>query len=239
VWVTGSTSSAVFPAIDAAEPVTPVPYSNNITITAYVFKLDSSGGPVFSTYLGGTGTSQGSAVVLDAAGNGYVTGAASGSFPTTTGALQSSLMGGTNAFVVKLSPSGSRIYSTLVGGNGSDVGYGIAVDSSGNVYVAGSTSSTVIPLAPEGAAQSSNGGATDAFVAKINQTGSALSYFTFLGGAGIDQAKAIAVDSQGNAYVAGQTSSDGLATAGAAQTTLSGTTNSLFHISWRQRDRPA
>ena len=96
-------------------------------------------------------------------------------------------------------------YATYLGGTGGDVAYGIAVDSSGNAYITGITNSSDFPtLSPE---QSTNGGNGDAFVAKLDSTGTALIYSTYLGGAGADTAAAIAVDSSGDAFVTGTTTS--------------------------------
>jgi hypothetical protein len=111
-----------------------------------------------------------------------------------------------DAFVAKLSPTGSAlVYSTYLGGSGYDVGSGIAVDSSGNAYVTGQTQSTNFPTV--NALQPAYGGGTDVFVAKLNPTGSALAYSTYLGGSGRDIGNGIAVDSSGNAYVTGGTAS--------------------------------
>ena len=132
--------------------------------------------------------------------------------------------------MTKLNAAGSALlYSTYLGGNGADQGAGIAVDSAGNAYVAGSTSSTdflmVNPI------QSANGGGgSDAFVTKINAAGSALLYSTYLGGSGGrvtfpfgDIGYGIAVDSAGNAYVTGYTSSTNVPTANAIQALIAGT----------------
>ena len=114
---------------------------------------------------------------------------------------------GYDAFVVKINPAGSAlVYSTYFGGSGLDLAHGIAVDSAGNAYVTGITQSTdfptMNPLQP-----AYGGGDQDAFVAKINPTGSALVYSTYLGGGENDLGYGIAVDSAGNAYVTGATSS--------------------------------
>ena len=115
--------------------------------------------------------------------------------------------GGGDAFVTKLNPTGSAlVYSTYLGGSSDDSGYGIAVDSAGNAYVTGWTDSTDFPtMNPLQAAY--GGGGDDAFVTKINPTGSALVYSTYLGGSGGDAGTGIAVDSAGNAYVTGHTDS--------------------------------
>src|SRR4029079_10537493 len=116
-------------------------------------------------------------------------------------------------FVTKLDPTGATVYSTFLGGNGDDVGHGIAVDSSGNAYVAGATSSTNFPV--QGAFQSTLRGGTDGFVAKLDPTGSTLVYSTYLGSNTDDTATGIALDASGNAYVTGATASSGFPNNGA------------------------
>jgi hypothetical protein len=218
-WVTGYTSSSDFPVLNAAQSTL------NSPANAFVARLNPSGALQFSTYLGFLAYGYG--VAVDSSGNGYVTGytvqtfPTIQSFPTTSGAVDSTPQG-TDAFVTKYTPSGGIVYSTLLGGAGDDSAYGIATDSAGNAYVTGLTTSTSFTGAPAGGAQPSANGAGDAFVAKLNPTGTALLYFTFLGGTGFDEGKSIAVDTSGNAYVAGYTNSPGLATPGAAQTSLAG-----------------
>ena len=127
-----------------------------------------------------------------------------------------------DAFVAKLNPSGSAlVYSTYLGGSGHDDGYGIAVDSSGNAYVAGYTASTNFPTMNPTAA-SYGGGTYDAFVAELNPTGSALVYSTYLGGSEDDYGYGIAVDSSGNAYVTGSTGSTNFPTMNPLQPTYGG-----------------
>src|SRR5207253_2321486 len=129
------------------------------------------------------------------------------------------------AFVTKLNAGGTGlVYSTYLGGNSSDDGYGIAVDSSGDAYVTGFTSSSNFPTTAS-AFQTGLVGAQDAFVTKLNATGTGLMYSTYLGGSGSlgDQGYGIAVDSAGNAYVTGSTSSSDFPTvSGAFQTALVG-----------------
>jgi hypothetical protein len=144
-------------------------------------------------------------------------------FPTTAGAFQSTFGGGySNAFVTKFDPTGSGlVYSTYLGGNGVDQGRGIALDTAGNAYVTGYTCcSTNFPTTP-GAFQPN--GFYDAFVTKLNSTGSALVYSTYLGGSNDDVGMGIAVDTDGNAYVTGSTvSTDFPTTPGAFQPVFAG-----------------
>ena len=173
--------------------------------------MDSTGsGLVYSTYLGGSDWDSGFGAGLDGAANLYVTGSTwSSDFPTTTGALQENIGGLHDAFVAKLNAAGSAlIYSTYLGGTyGDSPAFGIGVDTDGNAYVAGGTDSADFPIT-ENAVQSSHaGGSWDAFVAKLNATGVALIYSTYLGGSGRDHAFGFTVDALGNAYVMGDTNS--------------------------------
>src|SRR5439155_834674 len=122
------------------------------------------------------------------------------------GAFQTTLHGGGDAFVTKLNPTGSAlVYSTYLGGSGFDSGFRIAVDGAGNAYVTGDTFSTNFPTTSGAFQTTFGGGVRDAFVTKLNPTGSALVYSTYLGGSEADGGRAIAVDAAGNAYVTGIT----------------------------------
>ena len=193
-YVTGYTSSINFPT------ASPLQGSFGGVRDAFVTKLTASGTLAYSTYLGGSGDDEAFGIAVDNAGNAYVTGqTASTNFPTAT-PLQGSNRGGYDAFVTKLTASGALAYSTYLGGNDNDGGYGIAVDSSGNAYVTGNEHSTNFPTASP--LQASFGGVLDAFVTKLTTSG-ALAYSTYLGGSGNDVGEGIAVDSAGNAYVTG------------------------------------
>ncbi|MDA2935176.1 SBBP repeat-containing protein, partial [Acidobacteria bacterium AH-259-D05] len=151
-------------------------------------------------------------ITVDADGNAYVTGPASVTFPIVNPLQPNHGGGGGDAFVAKLDPSGSAfVYSTFLGGSGDDGGRSIAVDADGNTYVAGTTCSTNFPTAK--ALQQASGGPCDAFVAKLNPSGSELLYSTYLGGSLAERADGIAVDGNGNAYVVGATTSTDFNTA--------------------------
>jgi Bacterial Ig-like domain (group 3)/Beta-propeller repeat len=189
---------------------------------------------IYSSYLGGSGQDQGFGIAVDGSGDVYVTGSTnSPNFPVTLGGFQTSLPGQSTLFVSKLNPTGSAlVYSTYLGGSGYDEGNGIAVDSSGDVYVTGSTSSSNFPVTP-GAFQTvcggGGGGCYDAFVSKLNPTGSALVYSTYLGGSKEDQGNGIVVDNSGDAYVTGfAQSTDFPVTPGAFQTTFKGNPANVF-----------
>jgi uncharacterized protein (TIGR03437 family) len=159
---------------------------------------------IYSTYLGGSGLDYAYAVAVDSVGSTYVTGGAgSVNFPIT-GGLQNNLRGAEDVFVTKISPDGSaKLYSTYLGGGAPDEGRGIAVDVQGNAYVTGSTGSIDFPT--KNAVQATPGGSGDAFLVKLNATGSALVYSTYLGGSAIDSGSAVALDAAGSAYVVGST----------------------------------
>jgi hypothetical protein len=161
---------------------------------------------VSSTYLGGNRKDRGYGIALDGTGNIYVTGRAeSANFPVTAGAFDTTL-NSDDAFVAKLNPAGSAlVYSTYLGGENLDAAAGIAVDGDGNAYVTGTTVSQNFPVA--NAVQAAPGGASDAFVVKLNPAGNGVVYATRLGGRASDGAHGIAVDAAGSAYVVGQTSS--------------------------------
>jgi hypothetical protein len=213
-YVTGDTGSANFPTTAGAfQPV----FGGKEDV--FVAKLDPTGSAlVYSTYLGGSESELGGAIAVDADGNAYVTGnTKSAGFPTTPGAFQPAFSGGfdplciciaADAFVTKLDPTGSSlVYSTYLGGHGTEFGSGIAVDDARNAYVTGSTGSTDFPTV-DALQPNKAGGESDAFVTKLDPTGSALVYSTYLGGRLNDTGRGIAVDAANNAYVTGETGFD-------------------------------
>jgi len=159
----------------------------------------------YATYLGGTAEDDGNAIAVDSSGNAWVTGQTkSTNFPTKN-PLYASNTGSFDVFVTELSATGTLVYSTYVGGTSDDSGNAIAVNASGDVFVAGGTRSSDFPT--KSAYQSSLKGAENAFVLELNSTGSTLMYSTFLGGTGTDVANGLALDSGGDAYVVGSTTS--------------------------------
>jgi uncharacterized repeat protein (TIGR01451 family) len=231
VYITGSTESLDFPHINAAQS------ANNGFDDIFVTKLASNGTSiVYSTFLGGACDDFGRAIAVDTAGSAYVTGTTcskgtgSSPFPTTQGAFQTQngdSAGNTfDAFVAKFSSTGARVYCTFLGGKTDEEGNAIAVDSSGNALVVGEIDASADydrfgnrtppqsdfpvlnafqPLFNTGNTDSDF--ISDGFVTKLNATGTARIFSTFLGGNDQDAATGIAVDAKGRACVTGSTSS--------------------------------
>jgi hypothetical protein len=214
-YITGTTSSLDFP--------TQNPYQATSAggSDAFVTKINAGGNAlVYSTYLGGAGDDDGNAIALGSTGmngaNAYVTGQTDGNnFPTTRGAAQAAAGGGQDAFVTEFTTDGTQlVYSTLLGGAGTDKGNGIAVDpSTGAAYVTGLTASNNFPISA-GAFQAALKGTTDAFVTKVNPAGTAFDYSTYLGGTSSDEGHGITVQ-DGYAFVTGDTQSNNFPTSGA------------------------
>jgi hypothetical protein len=185
---------------------------------------------VFSTYLGGTDDEQQGGIALDSIGNVYVAGfTRSPDFPTTLGAFQTALNSEHGAYIAKLTADGSDlVYSTYLAGSDGAGGEDITVDADGNAYVVGGTSSVDFPVTPgafDTMHQVTDG--NDGFLAKLNAAGSGLVYSTFLSG-GSEFAQAIALDSAGNAYVAGYAASGLATTPDAFQETWQGAFDAFF-----------
>ena len=207
VYVTGQTASASYPTTAG---VFDRGYNNNTDV--FVTKLDSSGSTiVYSTFIGGSAFDSGNGLAVDEAGAVYVAGfSGSLNYPTTPGAFDTTQNGGSDAFVSKLDPSGSRLeYSTYLGGAGFSFegANGIAVDYEGSAYVTGFTGSAAFPTTPGAYDTTKNGTGNDVYVTKLDPAGSALGYSTFLGGSTSDTGNGVAVDAEGRAYVTGFTAS--------------------------------
>jgi hypothetical protein len=217
-YVAGTTFSSNFPVTSGAFQTT-----NKDDHTVFLAKLNGTGSALdFATLLGGTGQEEGNGLAIDSKGDCFVTGDTySSDFPVTSGAFQTTLHSsdGSNAFVAEVNPTGTAlIYSTYLGGSLLDIANAIAIDGSGNAYVAGFSESSDFPTT-EGAFQTTPGGV---FVSGLNSTGTALLYSTYLGGpgdVGVEGAFGIAVDSAENAYVTGTTNGGFPVTPGAIQST--------------------
>jgi hypothetical protein len=226
-YVTGQTASADF-------PTTPGAYDRayNQNVDAFVTKFDRTGAIVYSTFVGGSAFDSGNGIAVDGEGAAYVAGfTGSTNFPTTAGSHDPTHNGGSEAFVLKLSPDGSVLeYASYLGAGGFafDGANGIAVDDEGSAYVTGFAGGATFPSTP-GAHDETHNGRNDVYVTKLEPSGSALAYSTFLGGSGSDTGNGIAVDRDGNAYVTGFTASaDFPTTPGAADPTHDGGVNDAF-----------
>lgn len=220
IYLTGTTNSTNFPVMN--------PYQPNFgggPIDGFVMHLNAAGNTIlYSTYLGGPNDDQGTGIGVDANGNAYVTGTTQGNGFPLMGAYQGTYGGGPNdGFVTKLNPSGVVVASTFLGGDQIDVGKGIAVDSTGNVFVTGRTTSTNFPMGSP--FQATLGGGQDVFVAKLNSSLNILVYGSYLGGSGDDIGTGIAIDGSGNAYVSGSTLSSNFPTAAPFQGSNAGGTD--------------
>ncbi len=212
-YVAGWTESPDFPASGGLH--------RGAGIDGFVAKFTSSNSLAWCTYIGGSGADQINGMAVDPAGNVVVVGATSSSDMPFTRAVQASLRGPQDAFIAKLNASGTSLtFGTYFGGSGTDTGVAVALDISGNIYVTGNTSSSDFPTL--NAFQPIRPGQQDAFVFKLDATGSTLFFSTFLGGSNNDTAMGIAVDGTGSAYVAGGTQSGNFPVAAAFRSSLPG-----------------
>ncbi|MFO1499868.1 MAG: SBBP repeat-containing protein [Verrucomicrobiota bacterium] len=207
VWVTGTTGSADFYRTNAAQPAL-----RGFT-DLFVVKLGPSGNALFSTYLGGGGLepdsqSESVSIAVDREGNGYIASSTTSTdYPTTAGSYQPRLKDDypadqltfSDAVVTKLGPAGRVLYSTHIGGNGSDAAYGLAVDASGRAWVVGQTASPDFPLVNPPPFAPKLGG-RDSFLCRLSADGASLEYSTLLGLAGC---RAVCLDGAGNVYLTG------------------------------------
>jgi hypothetical protein len=250
-YVTGNTNSANFPLANAYQTLNKAIAGGSTNSTVFVSKINPAGSALlYSTYLGGSTSDVPSAIAVDTAGAAYVTGSTcSTDFPTVNAfqsARNSLCAGGPNVFVTKLNPSGSGlVYSTYLGGTGGGNGLigddanGIAIDSTGQAIVIGSTTSQDFPLAQplQSVNRAAAVGASNAFIAQLSADGSALAFSTYFGGSGSwgptsvhttapfgDSAAAVALDSAGNIYITGQTGSSDFPTEKPYQATNKTTT---------------
>ncbi len=219
IYVTGNTNSVDFPTVNALQNT----YGGGeFSGDAFVVKLSNDGSNIlYSTYLGGQDNDFSSAIAVDNNGDVYITGDTGailrfpiqplpgiGDFPTTENALQNTLISEFNrdAFVSKISTDGSQlIYSTLFGGNDTEISQDITIDNSGNAYITGETRSIDFPTI--NAVQNTIGGDADVFITQLNTDGTDLIFSTYYGGVDGDIGNGIALDDVGNIHVAGNSGS--------------------------------
>jgi beta-propeller repeat-containing protein len=214
-YVTATTTSAEFPTTPGAFQPT---FGGGLCgpdfdllpcADAFVTKLNATGtGLVYSSFLGGSGEDVGRGIAVDASGIAYLVGRTrSTNFPTSPGAFLRQRRGNTDVFVSKVNSAGTAlIYSTLLGGGDDDNGKDIATDGSGNAYVTGETLSTDFPTTPGALQHPPSASGQPLFVTKVNATGTALVYSTYLRGDAatvFTEVNSIAVDATGNAYLTG------------------------------------
>lgn len=173
----------------------------------------AAGDLLFSTYLGGSGGEDGQGLAVDGLGSAYVTGMTNSvDFPATPGAFDVKLGGFFDTYVAKLNPTGTALeYAAYLGGDGGELTYDIDVDPAGQAYITGYTRSPNFPLTP-GAYKTTIDGLTDAFVVKLNATGTALLYGTVVGGTYLEWGYGLALDQRGSVYLTGVTTSPDLPT---------------------------
>jgi uncharacterized repeat protein (TIGR01451 family) len=221
IYIAGTTNSVNFPTQGPAFP-------NKAGLSdIFVTKIAANGGSiVYSTYIGGSGQDRGDGIALDNNGSAYVVGrvdSTSTDFPTTPGVIGPTYRGGDfDGVALKLNPQGSGLaYSTFIGAEENDSTEGVAVDANGLAYLTGGSRSQGFPVTGT-ALQSTRSGDTDAYLMKLNSTASGLLYSTYLGGGGTDRGSGVAIDSSGNAYIAGYTGSQDFPTEDAFQNSSGG-----------------
>jgi len=244
VYITGSTDSSNFPTKN------PIQGSFGGSYDAFISKINSSGSAfVYSTYLGGSDSEEGYDIAVDSQNSVYVTGPTrSVNFPIQN-PIQGKIAGGSDAYITKINTSGNAFaYSTYLGGSESDWIENIAVDSEGAIYVTGDTNSRNFPT-QNPIQQSYGGGEYDILISKINASGSALVYSTYLGGSGSDRGRGMAVDSESAGYVTGTTDSVNFPTKNPIQRNcagekdgfivkLSGSSGKIRIVSWNILNYP-
>ncbi len=223
-YVVGASDSPDFPTTAGAFDTTA-----NGALDSYVTKLSADGSSlVYSTLIGGAEKEEAYGISVDIVGNAYVTAESeSADHPTTVGAYDTTFNGDADVTVTKFNPSGSALlYSTYIGGADEEEGWRVSIDALGNAYLVGPTHSADYPTTA-GAFDETFNGDIDGYVTKLNPTGTALVYSTFLGGSSTDRTFGLAVDAAGNAYVAGPAkSADFPTTVGAFDTTFNGISDS-------------
>jgi len=209
---------------------------------AFLVKFNSAGFRLWGTYYGGSGTDYGYFCALDISGNIFISGVTSSSIPSmaSSGSHQSAIGGGNDAFLVKFDALGIRQWGTYYGGSGIDYGYSCATDASGNVYMAGHTTTSLgTSIATLGNHQSANGGAVDAFLVKFNSMG-IRQWGTYYGGTSGDYGWGCATDANNNIYLVGKsTSGTSIASSSSHQSAFGGGTYDAFLVKFTDCIFPA
>ena len=223
VYIAGATDSDDFPLVANTQNL------GGLGTDGFFAKLDPTGKTlVYSNYLGGSSDDIAFAAALDSGGNLWLGGATiSVDLPVSRSGLQRSYVGGIDGFVAEIDPTGKLNYLSYIGGTGDDYVFGIAVDAAGNIYTAGSTKSTDFPGTSSGF-QPTNGGATDAWAARLAPGAAAIQWATYLGGSGDDEATAMTIDAAGSVYLAGDTGSTNFPTANPYQGSYGGGSKDIF-----------
>jgi uncharacterized protein (TIGR03437 family) len=200
-YVAGSSASPDFSAAN------PLPSSNAANADAFITKINPAGTTfVYSSRFGGSAAESVGGVAVTASGQPVIVGTTSSADFPVASPLQPAMRGTSDAFVAKINPVGNTLeFSTWFGGTLNEMGAAIALDGAGNLYLTDSTNSTDFPISDAFQNQFGGGAGTDAFVARLAPSGSALVYSSYLGGGGDDLARGIAVDAAGNAYITGTT----------------------------------
>lgn len=204
VYITGRTSSSDFPTTSNGFDTSHHSYADNFVVK---FNPDRTS-LAYSTFIGGNGDDTSMDIVIEATNTVYITGFTSSSdFPTTAGAFDTSYNDGSDTFVLKLNLEQSILtYSTYLGGSGADNGIALILDESGSAYITGHTASANFPTTL-GSLDTSFNGSRDAYLAKLDPSGSELDYSTFLGGIGSDSGWGITIDASNSVYISGATTS--------------------------------
>lgn len=238
-YLVGWSASIDFPTVRPLQPANAG--ATNVVISKFNVKLHGAASLVYSTYLGGSGRSAGRGIAVDALGQVFISGDTNApNFPTTSGAYQTSCKAhagacSTDVFAAELNSSGNALlYSTYVGGSGTEYGFAMAIDSQGHIFVGGNTDSPDFPVTKHAFQTTYRGGPKafgDAFVLELNPVGhgtSDLRYASYLGGSGSEAIWGIATDQFGAVYVAGSTSSPNFpVTSGAYQSSFAGGSSNI------------
>jgi len=200
---------------------------------AIIFRIDPTGtNLIYSTYIGGSEDDRGFGIALDSQGDAFLAGGTSSpDFPTSTGAYQVQLRGGVNCFIVEFDSQGNGIFSTYIGGTSTDYANGVAVDPQGDVYITGQTNSNNYPQVNNTFQKGQHGG-YDAFITELSFDATHLIWSTFAGGGSDDIGYGIAVDSAGNTFVVGTTTSSDFPTDNAYQKTYQGGASDAFVMAY-------